>query len=440
MLLARSIRIALLVSVLGPAAHAETLQVAVAQALASHPSAEQAQAALEASKAEKAAQVSGYFPTVNLSASGGRIFSDNSTSRGLSVTRGQGYSGFGQGSATLHQTIFDGLQTPAHVAAAKAGVNSAKMDLLNAQDQLAIRTVQTYIGLIRAREGLKMLKGQQQSVSSYLSRIQEMVGKGASDEAELQQARDVQAILSNYTADYEGQVSSLEADYKELTGHMPETALVWPMLKPDIVPASADAAASVAQSTHPQVRSAAFQAQAAHEVTRAEKGALYPNLSGELSYDKTDQRDLIGGESEDARALVRMSWDLETGGGQISRIRGKKQDEVKAQAYVQELQRGVERTVRKAYAELSNAQEQLENQNTRVDLNTRLLETYKSQFEGAKITLLQLMQSDNQLLITRLERMNAENRVLLARYGILAAMGRLQPSLDVQVAQAAGKK
>lgn len=417
-------------------AHAETLGVAVSQALANHPSVDGAEAAVGAARDNKSAEFSGYFPQVNMNASAGRIYSDNSTSRGLSVTRGAGYSWLGQGGVTARQMIFDGLQTPAKVGAAAAGVKSAEMDLMSTRDNIAIQTVQAYISLLRAREGLMMLKGQQSSVSSYLERIQGMVNNGASDEAELQQARDVQAILDNYTADYEGQVRALEADYLALTGHLPEGALKRPDIKSEAIPKDIAAAIEQTLATHPQIQSAMYQADAAHENTRAETGTIYPDLSGELSWDKTDQRDLIGGESENKRALLRLNWDLETGGGQLARIRESKKQETQARSRVEETKRNAERAVRQAYAELQTAQKQLENQKTRVDLNTKLLDTYKSQFEAAKISLLQLMQSDNQLLITKLERLNADSRVLMARYNILAAMGQLQPALNMSLAQA----
>jgi adhesin transport system outer membrane protein len=437
---AKSLCIAGMLSALGgPVASAEALNDAVANALATHPSVAGAAVGVQAMQEEKKAQVSGYFPTVNLSASTGRIFANNSTSRGLSVVRGEGYSWLGQGGVTVRQMIFDGLETPSRVGAASADVKAAEMDLLDARDTLAMQTVQAYISLLRAREGLKMLQGQQASVKSYLDRIEGMVNEGASDEAELQQALDVQAILDNYTADYEGQVRSLEADYLALTGHMPDNALSVPMLRKDIIPASIDAAIEVGKTSHPQIKSASFVRESASKNVKAEKGTLYPDLTGELSYDVLDQRDVIGGESEDARALLRLNWDLETGGGQLARIRERGYEEKQAALHVNELQRGVERSVRQAYSELATASKQLENQNARVELNKKLLDVQNTQFEAAKISLLQLMQSDNQLLITKLEQLNAQNRVLMAKYNILAAMGQVQPALNVNLAQAVTK-
>ena len=96
----------------------------------------------------------------------------------------------------------------------------------------------------------------------------------------------------------------------------------------------------------------------------------------------------------------------------------------------------MERNVRQAYAELATAQKQYENQKKRQDLNKKLLETYKVQFEGARISVLQLMQADNQLLLTNLETSNAQSRVLLAQYAILSSMGLLREALNIELASA----
>ncbi len=412
-----------------PFLHAETLSEAVETTLATHPAADGAQARVETSEQQRKAASSGFFPEISLSTSAGREYADNSTSRGLSVSRGAGYSGLWEGSVSARQMLFDGMETQSRVRAARALQESAMLGVEDLREQLAMRTVQTYMNLLRTRKGLELLKGQEESVKSYLSRIKGMVDDGASDEAELQQARDVLSILENYKNDYDGQIKTLESDYFELTGRLPDGALSTPLPPVEALPPALEEAVTLAKQSHPVLKGAAFEVRAAQQNMKAEQGSLYPAVDGELSYAEVDKRDLIGGESTDAKAVVRMNWNLETGGGQLARIREKASQKKEAESRVREMERRIERGVRQAYAEYETARNQLKIQEQRADLNQKLLETYKSQFEGARITLLQLMQSDNQLLITKLEKMNAENRVHLAQYGILAAVGRLQESL-----------
>ncbi|MCB9982465.1 MAG: TolC family protein [Rhodospirillales bacterium] len=413
---------------------AETLEQAVSVTLSQHPQVESAQAALNRSQEFRKEEFSAYFPEVTVNGTGGRIYGDNSTSRGLSVARGTGYSYLWEGSVAARQKIFDGQETLNRVGAARAQARAAELALADVRENLAYRTVEAYLNLMRVQKGLVLLKGQQKTVDDYLERIRTMVDDGAADEAELQQARDVSVILDNFIADYEGQARNLESDYAELTGRLPESALEVPTVSLDQIPEDLKAALSQAQKNHPLLRSAQFQAQSAESDMKAEKSTYIPKFDGELSFLKSDKDDVIGGEVEDGKAVVRMNWGFETGGAQKARIKQKLYDYKEAQARISEISRQIERAIRQAYAEKDTAQRQLENQKRRQDLNKKLLDTYEVQFEGARISVLQLMQADNQELLTRLETENAKNRLLIAQYGILAAMGRLQQAMNLEVA------
>ncbi|MCK5375149.1 MAG: TolC family protein, partial [Alphaproteobacteria bacterium] len=91
--------------------HAQSVREAVVYALESNPAIEGARAACEVTRYEKKAEFSHYLPELNASFTAGRIYQDNATSRGLNVTRGAAYSGYGEGSIALRQMLFDGLET-----------------------------------------------------------------------------------------------------------------------------------------------------------------------------------------------------------------------------------------------------------------------------------------------------------------------------------------
>jgi len=87
--------------------------------------------------------------------------------------------------------------------------------------------------------------------------------------------------------------------------------------------------------------------------------------------------------------------------------------------------------VRGAYADMKSAGHQLDILNDRVRLGRDLLRTQNTQFEGARISLLQLMQTDNALFNNEMSLLNGEYRQLAAQYAVLAGMGRLQETLSI---------
>ena len=410
-------------------AYAERLETMVSSALSYHPSVEAAQAQKNASTQDERAAYSGYFPELSVSGTLGRMYGDNSTSRGLSVTRGAGYSYLWEGSASLSQTIFDGFKTPSQVASARAKEKSVSMTLVDVRETLALRAVQAYLNVMRTRAGLAMLKKHLVKVDDYLQRIKIAVDEGSSDDAQYQQARDVKVILEGFITDYTAQVRAAEVDYYEASCHFPAKAMELPAPNTQFIPDDIEAALSYARTEHPAIKSSLYVTKAAQEDIDVETSSLYPEVTGEISYYETDKEDLIGGEAVDKRAVVRVSWDLETGGAQLARIKKKKFDHQRAVAKKNEIERRLENQVRMAYSNLNAAKEQLEHKRTRKELNEKLLETYKVQFEGARITLLQLMQADNQFFNTRLEKLNTDFKVISSLYAVLASIGRLQDSM-----------
>ncbi len=417
---------------------AETLEEAVRATITTHPSVESVQAMADSAHQEKKEYTSGYFPTLRVNGSAGRIYGDNATSRGLSVSRGAGYSNLWNGSVSATEPIFKGFETTNRIKSAASKKTSADLGIMDLRENLAYRASQAYIEVMRTRAGLALLSAHGKKVDDYLSRINKMVEEGGSDNAEYQQARDIRVILDGLIDDYEGQVRTAESNYFDLTGHLPDGELTKPALDEGALPASVEDAVGAALKSHPSLQAAQYTTQSAAYDMKAEKGPLYPSLEGEVSYMKEEKRDLIGGEIEDGRAVVNLNWAFETGGGQIARIRQKKFAHAEAMANEREAQKRVELGARLAWSEYETALEQTKNQQQRADLNTKLFDTYKVQFEGTKISLLQLMQGDNQLFTTGLEKMNGEYRLLAAKHAVLASIGRLQQSLNlVTVAEAA---
>lgn len=425
-----------LLAVHGPL-RAETLQEAVQATLESHPSIKTARTGSGIAAQEKREQFSGYFPQVAVSGQGGRVYQDNATSRGFETTRGAAYSNYWEGSLTARQMLYDGFETKNRVDSARARIKSADLNVMDVEERVAFGVAQAYIDMIRAREGLELLHTHAKKVVDYEARIKTMVDEGAANEAEYQQARDIRVILENMTADYEGQLRAAEAYYTELTGSVPAGELVMPSPRAELILESADEAVAYAKANHPALQSASLMTRSAAFDAKAEKGTLYPDVDGEISYLESEKDDVIGGEVTDGRAVVRLNWELETGGAQLARIEQKKLKEKETASRAQEMERQIERTIRLAYSEYKTALAQADTQERRLSLNEKLFETYNVQFEGARITLLQLMQSDNQLFTAQLEKMNGKFRLLAARYAILAGIGRLKESLNTSMAQAA---
>lgn len=413
-------------------ARAETLALAIGDALNQHPSVQAALAGRDAVREEGREARSGFYPELNINAATGRIYGDNSTSRGLSVTRGAGYSWNHEGGMTVRQMVFDGMETSRRSDAASARLQSANMNIVDIRENLGLRVAQSYIEVLRTRETLALLQEHAKKIADYRGRIDKMVEEGAADESMAVQAHDIQNQLEGTLADVEGQLKRAVADCNEAVGRPLAEPLSRPVLADMVIPADVEQAVQAARENHPALKMAVFQGMAAGDDMRAEKGTLYPDLSGELSVYKRDVDDIIGGEVVDNRALMRMNWDFSTGGAQLARVRQAVYKQAEAQAQAADLTGKIEREIRKAYADRDSARERLEISRDRVTVSTNLVGTYEKQFEAARATLLNILQAENTLFNAKLGVVSADYRLLAADYAILASTGTLQQAMNIQ--------
>ncbi len=419
---------------------AETLREAVAAALASHPGVDIAKARKDVASEAQSEAFSGLFPEVNAGFTGGRMFGNNSTTRGLTVSRGEAYSWLWEGNASLTQPLFNGFQTYNRIDAAQAREVAAEFTLADAQQGIALHAAQSFLNVMRAQDAHKKTVSYQDRIADYLLRINSMVEAGAADDSEVAQAKNIQSMLENSVAEMEGQVKLALADYTEAVGSMPSGELRNPELGNGVLFKDMSEAISYASSNHPMLLSSQKTMEAEDEEVSAEIGALLPTLDGEISYLERDQKEEIGGEVTDARAVMRMNWAFETGGGQLARIRKSKAERSEAMARTAQAQREIERDIRRAYAELETAKKQKDLYAKRATVTKELFNTYEKQFEASKVRLLQLMQAENQLFTTELEQINSNYRVLMAEYGILASAGTLIDALNAASVQTVSAK
>lgn len=409
--------------------NAQTVQDAVQAAIMNHPQVEQAKARFGIAEEEVKSVKSGLFPTLSVGLTAGRVYADNATSRGTVTTRGAAYSGLGEATASLQQPIFDGFETLNRLKASRASTESANLQLQDVREQIAFQTVQAYLNVLQARSILIRLQSQEAKVNDYLERIETNVEDGGADESQLQQAKDVRVLLNGFVADYTAQLRTAESQFMELTGVGPFEEMKTPSFTAVGAPESLEDAVALAAVDHPAIRAVNHDAKASAFDVEAERGLLYPEVLGELSYLKNDKREEIGGEAEDRRLVLRMNWEFEAGQGQYARIKQRQYEKAEAAARETEIRRQIERDVRIAYANRDAAIKRLKNQKERVQLNKKLFETYEAQFEGGRVDLLQLMQADNQLFNTEIEKTVYQYGLLASQYGVTASLGRLQEAL-----------
>lgn len=405
---------------------AQNIQDAVKHALRYHPTIKSAYSGYRAAEENVDIEKSGLYPQLSVSASAGRTYQDNATSRGLDVTRGAAYSGIGEGNFSLSQPIFDGYETDSRIKAAEARFASMNYTLLDAEEQQTIRVVEAYIEVMRVRHAMFLISEQIGVLEDYVARIGVMVDEGVSDEAELQQSRDIFTAMQNLRVDYEGQYLNAIAGYREATGLELQEGYDVPPSLIDHIHKDIAAAMQIAKDNNAMLQSAILEAKATSLEVRAEAGQIYPDISSELSYLKSDKDDVIGGEVVDARAVLRMNWNFSVGGRYKAAVEQKKYVYSEVKSDIRTLEGEIERDVEQAYANLLTLKQKMRLAEERVNLNEKLVQSYVQQFKGARITLLNLMRGESQLFNAYIVESDTRFALLASEYRVLARLGVLK--------------
>ncbi len=416
---------------------AQDLRDSVIYALNNHPAIESAKLGYNAAEHGKDSVVANYFPDVSIGLTAGRTYQDNATSRGLNVTRGAAYSGLGEGNITVRQMLFDGYEVSNRVRSASAKIESLQHSVFDMEGMVVLRLAQSYADILRINSALKIMSEQNARVKDYEDRIIDMVSQGVADEVELQQARDVAMIVDGIKSDYQGQLSSAMAVFAEASGQKYMASKDDKALSlSDFIDDDIDAAVELANANHPALQSARFDSQASRHDMRAEHSRMYPNVDGEISYSKTDKKDEIGGETKDARAVIRMNWSFSTGGRDFSSVRQKRYEHYEVASRSKALEGEIERDIRQSYSNYHTLKHKLLLSQERVELNKKLLSAYEAKFEGARISLLDLMRAESQLFNARLEENDNKYYLISAEYGVLASLGTLK---DIIISEPSGE-
>ncbi len=401
----------------------ETLAGAVDQALAASPEVAEAVNLWRARQEEVEGARAGFRPRVDLTAGFGYEYTDSPGSRALgqdSIELDRGEFG-----VSARQLLFDGFGTASELARQEARVASAAAGLRAVAESVAAKTAVAYVDLLRYRE-LEQLSGD--SLQVHL-RIQDQIrlrsDAGVGRRADLDQV-DARVALAQANL-IAAQVNRADAEtgYRRVVGRFPPSEAARPQITVERLPVTVDEAIELAKVANPQILSANADIEAAQESHRAAKQFNYPRLELEVGSNLDNNIDGAEGYRNEVEAMLRMRYNLYRGGADAAKVREtayniNESKEVRNRAY-----RQLEEALRLAWAALDATTRQVPLLEAQVVAARATRDAYAKQFNIGQRTLIDLLNSENEVLAARQAVVNAASDRLLAYYRVLEAMGRL---------------
>lgn len=408
--------------------HAQTLSEAMQRALDVHPEVQAGINSRMSADYQLKAAKGGYLPKVDLLAGYGREGSDNTTTRGQgdhwkTMTRGES-------SLRLQQMVFDGFATSSEVARQQATVNSRAYSLLGTSERTALDAAQVYIDVIQRQEMVRLAENNLKSHQRIYDQISLRSSRGVGRLADQDQAEARLAQARNNLITEQTNLADARTNFYSVVGIDPvdlsEPAGLAGQLPTDIAEARQTLLAS-----SPILRSAESDVAAAEKQYDAAKSFFYPRFDAELSRGADNDLDGQNGHVNEWQAMLRMRYNLFAGGSNKADLESKAYQINQALDIRNNALRVLNEDLGLSMNALANAREQIPIAQQYVDYSTRVRESYQKQFSIGERTLLDLLDSENELFTASRRLVEIRYVELFTQYRIKATIGELLKSQGV---------
>lgn len=406
---------------------ADTLAEVVRTALGTHPLVSATRSAFKATQHGIDQERAGFLPTLGLSADSGYQRSDRENN--TSITKGLFRN---TQRLSLVQLVFDGGATSDRFASAKATSESARYGLLSAATQIGERAVNAYLAVARDRE---LVKASAENVGFHraiLDDVSEAAQRGGGAGSRVSQVRTRLLNAQSQRRRLEANLKNAIEDYIEAVGQSPAN-----VTRPDLpvadLPGSLGDALVIARKNSFDLRATTERERAASLSADATRGAFLPAVDLELAHERRRNTDGTRGLEEDSTALLRLTWDLYTGGRDSAARKQALAERSEARYRIREVDRRLREELAVALNNYEAAGDQVKLQTERLDTAVQVRQAYRQQFRLAQRSVLDLLDSSNEQFVSQTDLISTKYDQIRFAFEILALSGTLLQHLDVTV-------
>lgn len=414
---------------MSPAAGAETLQEALAKAYRTNPTLTAARAGQRAldenvplakAPGRPSAGVTGVY-TEQLHREQSSFFGLTTPKRDIT------------GQASLDVPIYQGGTVRNSIRAAKENVKAGQNDLRATEASVFASVVAAYLDVIRDSAVVTYNRQNVAALETNLQASSDRFEVGDLTRTDVAQSESRLGLARASLQAAEAQLITSKENYIALVGSAPVDLQAPPPLPG--LPASPEAAVTVALQDNPDILAAQHAREAAHYDVNAAKGQIAPRLSafvdgGYLDY-LNSERDLDPAvappaSNKSAAAGLQLTLPIYQGGqpGALAR------QATARESQAMEQQIGTERSViaqtRSAYASWQASLQAIESTKRAVEAGELSLEGVRAENTAGTRTILDILDSQRDLLNAQVEYVAAQRNAYVAGFSLLAAMGHAE--------------
>lgn len=364
-----------------------------------------------------------YLPSIDMRAESGWERTDTENIDNENLWRNRA-------SLTLTQMLFDGFATKSEVARQTHRVESTAGRVAEVAEFIGLDAIEAYLEVLRQRDLLAISRANVDDHVKILGTIQTGATAGTVTEGDVQQANARLAQARATMVSTEQALREAEGLFIQKVGEMPAD-MAFPDIPRDKLPASLEDAVRDAITNSPTLAVFEADVKVAKEEYNASGSTLYPQVDLVANANAGNDLDGVEGSENRQSILAVVNWNLYRGGADHARQREFMYRHAKAKENRGVAARRVEKDMRDTWAGMVASGARAKEFLDQATANEKVVNIYMDQFSLDRRTLLDVLDSQNELFVSRSSHVNALYTEMFAVFRVLALQGKLLPSLGV---------
>lgn len=407
----------------GAALASSNLPEAVEQAILHNPEVMARYHALRAAENEQGAAKGNWLPRVDLEAFAGQ------ERRDYPSQKTDWYNRPGA-SLQLRQLLFDGFATSSDVKRLGYSKLARYYELLGTSDDIALAAAQAYADVVRYRRLEELARDNWATHREVFNQIEDRVKAGVGRRVDLEQAAGRVALAQSNWLTETSNLHDVTERYRRVVGIMPAATLAE---LPDVATALPQSANPVAEavSANPSFQAAVASLRAARAETEFRRASYMPNVEVRLGQNWDRNLDGAPGNYNSKQAQVVLNYNLFRGGSDQARVKQSAEQYYAAIDLRDKTCRDVAQQTGIALNDVRALREQISYLDQHALSTEKARDAYRQQFDIGQRTLLDLLDTENELFEARRSLVRTQTDALVAEYRLLAQAHRILPALKL---------
>ncbi|MGH8369524.1 MAG: TolC family outer membrane protein [Gammaproteobacteria bacterium] len=410
----------IVVTFIGPAIFAGTLQDALSQAWRSNPQLQAQRAALAASGEEVEQAKGGYYPQVKAFGGIGAAHQDVDTGGFFPIntivlnTRSLGLE--------VDQALYSGGKIDASVEAAKHNMSAQQAGMHATEESVLLDAARAYMDVVQDQAVLELEQSNQNVLQQALDAAQASFNNGEVTHTDVDQAKARLAGAQAALIQAKGALASAQADYEQVVGR-PPVSLNTPVPLSGL-PASEADVLKLAQQNY-QVLAARAAAAAADSQVDISESDMKPSLSLSGQVSVAHEPSFPFEKYNTRSVMLQFSMPLYTGGSTRSQVRAAQHQADSRHQDALEAERAARDDAVQAWQAYQTASAGLAAINAEITAAQSAYDGVKAEYKEGERTTLDVLNAEQELLSAQVNRLRAQRDEIVAEYALKAATGEL---------------